>query len=156
MHLYPTALIRFAIALVLCMAAAGRADAANCSVSVTPVVFGNYNVFNAAPLDSTGTVVYRCNGGAKPIWISLTRGGNSNSFIPRVMARGNEKLEYNLYRDANRSVVWGNLTGGTSLYWDYDPPNNQNVTVTIYGRIPSGQDISAGNYSDTVQIEINF
>ena len=36
------------------------------------------------------------------------------------------------------------LTGGTSLYWDFDPPNNQNVTVTIYGRIPPGQDISAG------------
>jgi spore coat protein U-like protein len=156
MHVHWTALIRFTVALAICLGTAGRADAANCSISVTPVVFGNYNVFNASPLDSTGSVVYRCNGGAKVIWITMSRGGNSDGYIPRAMSKGGDKLEYNLYRDATRSVVWGNLTGGTSIYYDVDPANNQNVTVTIYGRVPAGQDVSAGGYSDTVQIEINF
>ena len=156
MHLYSNALIRLAIVLVLSVAAASRAEAASCTISVTTVVFGTYDVFSSIPVDSTGSIVYRCNGGADLIWITMSRGVNSDSYIPRAMAKGSEKLEYNLYRDSTRSVVWGNLTGGTSLYYDFDPPNNQNVTVTIYGRIPAGQDVSAGNYSDTVQVEINF
>jgi spore coat protein U-like protein len=31
-----------------------------------------------------------------------------------------------------------------------------NVTVTIYGRIPARQDVSAGSYTDTVVATINF
>jgi spore coat protein U-like protein len=30
------------------------------------------------------------------------------------------------------------------------------VSVTVYGRIPPGQDISAGSYSDTVTVVVNF
>src|SRR5581483_1009059 len=54
-----------AIGLVLC--AAGRADAAGCTISTTSVSFGSYNVFTPTPTDSIGSFLYRCNGGAKNI-----------------------------------------------------------------------------------------
>jgi spore coat protein U-like protein len=82
--------------------------------------------------------------------------GSSNTFNSREMRRGVDVLQYNLYRDASRTVIWGNLSGGTSVYYDYGLANNRDTTVTVYGRIPAGQDVSAGAYSDTVTIEIWF
>jgi spore coat protein U-like protein len=89
------------------------------------------------------------------ISISLSD-GSSTTFSPRTMTKGSEVLNYNLYTNAARTTIWGNGTGGTSVYTRRNPPNNSNVNVTIYGRIPAQQDVSAGNYSDTVSAVINF
>ncbi len=67
-----------------------------------------------------------------------------------------EGLNYNLYLDAARTTIWGDGTGGTQVYSNANPPNNTNVTVTIYGRIPASQDVSAGSYTNTVTATINF
>ena len=75
---------------------------------------------------------------------------------PRTLRKGSEVLQYNLYRNAARTTIWGDGTGGTSVYSLANPPNNSNVNLTIYGRIPAQQDVSAGNYSDTVSAVINF
>jgi len=37
-----------------------------------------------------------------------------------------------------------------------DPPNNQNVVLTIFARIPASQDVRAGAYADTVAVIVNF
>ncbi|HBA40317.1 MAG TPA: hypothetical protein DCZ05_11400 [Deltaproteobacteria bacterium] len=34
--------------------------------------------------------------------------------------------------------------------------SNKNVTLTIYGRIPASQDVSAGSYTNAVTATINF
>ena len=131
------------------------AQAPSCTISVTSVAFGNYNVFTTTPDDSTGTITYRCNSSAANIWISLSD-GSSTTFNPRTLRKGSEVLNYNLYTNAARTTIWGNGTGGTSVYSRGNPPNNQNVNVTVYGRIPAQQDVSAGNYTDTVSAVINF
>ena len=122
---------------------------------MTSVAFGNYNVFTTTADDSTGTITYRCNSTATNISISLSD-GSSSTFSPRTLRKGSEVLQYNLYRNAARTTIWGDGTGGTSVYYAANPPNNSNVNVTIYGRIPAQQDVSAGNYSDTVSAVINF
>jgi len=156
MHGYTLALIRVAAcAVAILLAGAARVDAEQCSISTTPLIFGTYNVFSSSPVDSTGTVTYRCNGGAHVILVTITK-GQSVTFQPRQLSRGLEKLSYNLFRDAARTSIWGDFTGGTSAHLDIDPPKNQNVSVTVYGRIPPGQDISAGSYSDTVTVVVNF
>ena len=155
MFRYRVALIRVALGLALSVFGAASSEAAKCTIATSPVVFGIYNVFTIAPSDSTGTVVYNCNGGAKNIWVTISR-GTSSTFNPRQMAKGVERLGYNLYRDAPRTSIWGDLTGGTTVHLDANPPNNNDVTVTIYGRISAGQDISAGAYADNVTVEINF
>ena len=131
------------------------AQAPSCTISVTSVAFGNYNVFTTTPDDSTGRITFRCNSSAFNISISLSD-GSSSTFNPRTLRKGSEILSYNLYRNAARTTIWGNGTGGTSVYTNTNPPNNSNVNLTVYGRIPAQQDVSAGNYSDTVSAVINF
>ena len=150
------AVIRIAAcAMVVLLGSAARVDAANCSLSTTSIAFGTYNVFSSAPVDSTGSVVYRCNGTTPGVLITITK-GQSATFLPRQLGKGTERLAYNLYRDAARTTVWGDFTGGTWAFIDIDPPKKQDLTVTVYGRIPPGQDIGAGSYTDSVTVVMNF
>lgn len=143
-----------AAALAAGLLAADPAAAA-CTVSATPVAFGTYDVFAATPLDSTGSVTYRCEPRDRNITITLDAGGGG-SFSARRMSGAGDTLRYNLYLDAARTTVFGDGTGGTALYSDRNPPGNRDVTVTVYGRIPAGQDVSAGIYTDVVTVTINF
>jgi len=53
------------------------------------------------------------------------------------------------------AAAFNNSTGGTQIRSD-KVFKNKAWTVTIYGRIPAGQDVSAGSYSDTLTLTINF
>lgn len=151
---------RFALTLILAFAGAFCATdvaraALSCTISAVGVSFGTYNVFSASPLDSTGSVTYNCSGivGASRINITLSRGG-APTFNPRQMFKSAVTLNYNLYMDAARTTIWGDATSGTSRYGPIKPISTD--TITIYGRIPAGQDASAGSYTDTVIATINF
>jgi spore coat protein U-like protein len=153
---FASSVVRLATCAALALlAGVSRVEAANCSFSTTSIAFGTYNVFSSAPVDSTGSVMYRCTGNTAGVMITITT-GQSLTFLPRQLAKGTERLAYNLFRDAARTTVWGDSTGGTSALVDIDPPKKEDVTVTVYGRIPPGQDISAGSYSDTVTVVMNF
>lgn len=155
MHGFANSVARIAaFAAVVVLAGVPRVEAANCSFSTTSIAFGTYNVFSSVSVDSTGSVTYNCNGNT-PVVITMTR-GQSATFLPRQLAKGTERLAYNLFRDAARTTIWGDFTGGTSAYFDTNSPKKEDVTVTVYGRIPSGQDISAGSYTDTVTVVMNF
>lgn len=127
---------------------------AACTISTTAVSFGAYNVFSGSALDSTGSVIFNCDRRSN-ITIALDQGG-APSFNPRRMLKSGEALNYNLYLDAARTTIWGDGTGGTQVYANANTPRNQNVTVTIYGRIPAGQDVTAGSYANTVTATVNF
>ena len=142
------------------LAAAPAAAAPNCSISATPVAFGTYDVFATGPTDSIGAITYRCTGmgNSNAVTIDID-GGWFGAVAQRRMARlfwfGLEYLPYNLYLDAARTTVWGNGTTAEH-YGPIVPPNGKDVSVTIFGRIPPRQDVSAGNYFDTVTVTINF
>lgn len=149
------------LALVAMLAAIHLTDAGTpglCSfVSTVGVNFGAYNVFNTVPNDSTGSITYTCTS-LRPrdrITISLSQ-GSAATYFPREMRKGAELLPYNLYLDAARVSVWGDGTSGTSRYGPLTPPLDVPITVTIYGRIPAGQDVSVGSYTDTITATINF
>ena len=148
---------RFCVMLAVLVGSlyASDAHAQACTISATSVNFGNYNVFNGSDVVSTGTVTYRCNGSAHNITVGLTQGASS-TFNPRQMEKGSEVLYYNLFRDASHSTIWGDSTGGTSVYSIANPPNNTNINLTVYGLVWAGQDVSAGSFSDTVTAVINF
>jgi spore coat protein U-like protein len=149
------ALLAVALLVAVLRPSEAAAQSPSCTISATSVNFGNYNVFNGSNLDSTGTITYRCNSTAANITIGLTKGAGS-TFNPRRMSKGAEVLGYNLFRNAARTNIWGDGTSGTAVYFRANPPNNSNVNVTVYGRIPAGQDVSAGSFSDTVTAVINF
>lgn len=144
-----------AATLVLWCAVATHAEA-GCAVStISGVSFGVYDVFSPTALDSTGRFSYRCDWGhIYDLRITITR-GSSSTYDNRTMTSGGDALLYNLYTDSGRTTVWGDETEGTSAYYDYDFGLFR-TNVTVYARIPAGQDVGAGTYSDTVTIVLNF
>ncbi len=141
--------------------------AGSCNVAVNGLVFGSYDVFNLLPTDTTGTVVITCIDDGIPgglnidVSILLSSSAISGSTANRQMAMvgGVDRLNYNLFRDAACTLVWGDTPGLD----DYaipkvKVPKNGSITlspaVTIYGRIPEGQDVSAGSYTDSVLLTI--
>jgi len=144
------------LATLLCLLLAGGAEAA-CSVSTTGVNFGAYDIFVSTPYDSTGTVTVKCDP-APPVDITIAIGpsGTSGAFIPRQMrsASSPDRLNYNLFVNAGRSTVWGDGAAGTSTVFLKNVKKNRPGIVTIYGRIPPGQDVSVGAYSDSLTVTI--
>jgi spore coat protein U-like protein len=144
------------LAVFLCLFLAGEAGAA-CTVSATGVNFGAYDVFVATPLDSTGTVTVRCDQAPPPdVVIAIGPSGTSGGFIPRQMrsASSPDRLNYNLFTNAGRSTVWGDGAPGTSTVFLKNVKKNRPVVTAIYGRIPPGQDVSVGTYSDSLTVTI--
>ena len=128
---------------------------AACSLSSTSMVFGIYDVLVTTPLDTAGSIVYRCTQNEHNIQITLDRGG-ATSFATRRMVKGSEQLLYNLYLDAARTIIWGDGSGGTQAFFVGNPGNNQDLTVPIFGRIPARQDRGIGAYTDTIIATLNF
>ena len=129
------------------------ASAATCWCSTTPLAFGNYNAVAPTDLATTGTVHYWCSGnvGTRTVYLSK---GVAGSNTPRKMAFGTNRLNYNLYLDAAHTQIWGDPT--PYFYRVNTTDNWPDVTLTIYGLIPQGQDIAAGNYTDNITATINF
>jgi spore coat protein U-like protein len=139
-------------ALFLCE---GSAKAqATCTITTTSVAFGIYNVFSTSDLASTGSVTYYCRRRAANITVWLDKGIYGLSNNPRQMASGTNRLNYNLFLDANHTQIWGNPN--PYRYGPITPPNRTYVTLTVYALISAGQDVPAGTYSDSATVTINF
>jgi spore coat protein U-like protein len=142
------------IAMLLAAPAIAEAQLGlNCTISTTPVAFGDYNVLSSTPKTTTGTVTYQCTLGVNII-VTLGR-GSSSAFDPRTMRNGAEVLNYNLYREAAYQTIWGDGTGGTQTYTALATVLFP-TTVTVYGRLPAGQNVAAGSYTDSVVATIIF
>ena len=122
-----------------------------CTLNVTGVNFGSYDVFSNSALDSTGNIDVNCPSGVG-YSMALTTGGGTHT--QRVMSSGAHRLNYNLYTAANRAIVWGDATSGTVKV------NGTGIGVSVnhgvYGRIPALQNVHAGSYSDIVIVEVVF
>lgn len=141
----------FALGLVLLLP--GLSEGA-CSITTTGVNFGAYDVFSSTPVDSTGSVRYQCSGGSDSFVIMLSPGSGA-TFNPRAMLVGSNRLNYNLYLDAARTSIWGDGATGTSIFMASNA-SGKPVSVPIFGRIPPGQDVAAGSYSDSIVVTIQF
>ncbi len=136
---------------------ADRAFAA-CNVSTTSVNFGNYDVFSAVPLDTTGTITVACDERPLPrVTIAIGPSPNSGGFDPRMMklTTGSDLLNYNFYINRNRTRIWGDGSGNTFTR-SRRVRRNRPWVRNVYGRIPPGQDVSAGLYADTLTVTITW
>ena len=122
-----------------------------CTLNVTGVNFGSYDVFSKAALDSTGNIDVNCPSGVG-YSIELSEGGGTHT--QRVMGSGAHRLNYNLYTAANRAVVWGDATSGSVTV--NGTGIGESVNHGVYGRIPALQNVHAGSYSDIIIVELNF
>ena len=151
----------------LFLGARAATAASDCSVTASGVAFGTYDPSLATPDDSTGSVIVTCvytgPGGGNNVNYTVTLStGTSGSYAPRKLAAGTSRLDYNLYRDAARTQVWGNASSGTTvitgtLRVGSSAANRTKIaTHIVYGRIPQLQDANVGNYADSILVTLTF
>ena len=120
-----------------------------CSLSGGTLAFGSYASGQTEDADVDGTINYvNCSG---TLTFALDGGGSGN-INARQMSNGANRLSYQIYRNAARNAVWG--TGAdaqTQILLE-----TRNGSVTVYGRIPGGQVVPAGTYTDTVNVTLTF
>lgn len=131
----------------------------SCSATASGASFGTYDPTSPAPTDTSGTVRINCTGLLAlfgTVDISASAGASGNA-AQRTMRQGTNTLNYNLYVDAPRSIVFGNGAAGTQRITT--PLNGLLIfsqNAFFYGRIPARQWARAGNYSDTIIITIVY
>jgi spore coat protein U-like protein len=127
--------------------------AKNCTIAATPVAFGAYDPVAAndtADATATGTVTVRCTRGTA-YSVALENGANFSAGRRMQLGATGQYLSYELYSDAARTAVWNASApaAGTA-------PSRAAIPLTVYGRVPGGQDVPEGAYLDTVVATINF
>lgn len=175
---------RFAFLLLLAFCAllpVRFAHAAACSVSSAGLAFGTYDPVgvNSTTADTTnGSLVVNCGNSGQGFQVFVTLStGSSNTFAARTMTLGTSALSYNIFKDANHLIVFGDGSSGTSTTTlcfagngndggnssgNSDPcngaglPTGTPVSIPIYGLLPAGQDVGAGQYSDTITATLTF
>jgi spore coat protein U-like protein len=121
-----------------------------CSVSAGSLGFGSYT--SAAAALATATVSVNCsNGGSYAVGLGS---GSNFSTTRRMAGPSGQFLGYELYSDSGRSVFWGDGTTLGNRVSGTGSGVSQNLTV--YGRIPAGQNITPGSYTDTVVVTVEY
>lgn len=127
-----------------------------CSVESTGLSFGAYNVFDALPLDAVGTLVIECSGLGPGAQVAIGLGrGNEREHLKRALRHKRFALRYQVYLDAARTLVWGDGSGGTSLFRTR-PPNGRALSIPMFGRIPALQSVTPGSYSDQLVVSVDY
>jgi spore coat protein U-like protein len=149
-------MIRRLFAILLAILAPSAALAQSCSFSISPVVFLNVDTLSSANTDITATVAISCSGVSLStirICPSIGAGSGGATASARQMISGGSTLNYQLYQDAGRSVVWG------SYNWALPgtPPTinlplalngTGSTNVTIFARAFGGQGtVPPGTYT---------
>lgn len=142
-------LLPLLMTMAVCTALPARAVPSCHGISVTPLSFGAYDVYGAAPLDSAGTISYNCPPPALPsvtIDLGLSFG---NGHRRMALGFGSEFLAYDVYVDAARTTVWPSSNA-------LSVPQGNNMSVPFFGRVFPQQDVSVGTYTDTLVVTFNF
>jgi|TARA_B100000780_G_scaffold231493_1_gene171305 spore coat protein U-like protein len=131
----------------------------SCSIDNTPMAFGAYDgvVANASTaLDAMATVISSCTSGAAAL-ITMNAGASAGSSsdetpVRRMTSGRGEYLVYQVYSDVSQETIWGNSASqGVALTGTGLPQSH-----IVYGRIPSGQMVPEGDYSDQIVVTITY
>jgi spore coat protein U-like protein len=143
----------------------------NCTIGNATLAFGAYDplVTNASTdLPGSTSVSYKCvKDPGHVIWIDLDGGGNNgsgpiagdNAMVES--SNGTDYLSYQLYQDAGHTLKWGTGDPGASATSGkgvrVTSPGLGGATITVYGVVPAGQNVTASTtYADSVTETINF
>lgn len=145
-----------------------RDPVSSCKVDVDEINFGEYSVVSQAPVTSSGRVGLRCGGNlvSADARVILSTGA-SGRFQERTLLHGSDRLIYNLYVDPARRVVAGDGTQGTSTLLPSVPYQllkqfrgglraTSEAIFKFYGKIEPNQVVGAGEYTDTIQVIVEF
>ncbi len=137
---------------------------AACSVQPSALAFPAYDLSRPGPTDSQSSVTLGCLAlggipGSVVYQISLSR-STTNASFSRQLARGASRLNYNLFADPSRTQVWGDGSSGTTRVGGSISfvvlGLTLNATHQVYARMPAGQAVAGGSYSDRVTVTVDF
>ena len=149
----PASVLLFVLAQAF--AAAGYAA---CNVAGPNLPFGPYDPLGPVGSTTSSVITVFCDMSPPPnVTIEIGPSPNSGGFAPRRMRRagGADTLDYNVYLDSSTSIVWGDGGSGTHVA-TRRVFRNRPWNATIFGRMPPGQDVAPGDYSDSIAVTINF
>jgi len=123
---------------------------ATCLISATNLAFGTYT---GTQVDATSTITVTCTN--TTAWnIGLSAGTCPGATVTtRCMLNGTAHLNYAMYRDASRTLNWGNTVGTDTLAGTGSGSAQVN---TVFGRVPAGAFPAPGGYLDTITATITF
>ena len=140
----------FSLGFVLCLhIGATSSHAAQCTVSTTGLAFGAYDQFSTLPNDSNGSVQITCDA---VIGYTVAVNAGVSGSLNRAMAFGAYRLNYNLFTESTRTVVWGDGSAGSARV----SGSGTSAVIPLYGRIPARQNVPAGSYADTLIVTVNY
>jgi spore coat protein U-like protein len=151
--------------LTICLAPRSQAaTTVNCTVSAGGIAFGIYNPLAAVANASTGTLKVTCNGsgtGSANVTVNVSlSAGLSGSYATRKMFSGTNTLNYNIYWSTAYAQIMGDGTGGsfagTAGPFTVPAGGSNFATGTMYGLIPTTQDIAPGSYSDLITVTVTY
>lgn len=130
---------------------------ASCAISANTLNFGSGVGLLSSAVNGSTTLAVTCSN-STPYTVSLDGGNVSGSTVSaRLMAgtaTGNTSttLQFQLYSDTNRTVVWGN-TSGT---WVSGTGNGSAQTLTVYGQVPAQATPKPDTYQTTVTATVSY
>jgi spore coat protein U-like protein len=124
-----------------------------CNVSATNLNFGNQNDLSANR-DQTSMVTIRCtNTIPYNIGLGAGMGAGATVAVRKMTSAASNTINYSLYRNAARSLVWGETIGTNTLA---GTGSGANQSQTVYGRIPVQALPNPGTYSDTIVLTVTY
>jgi spore coat protein U-like protein len=125
---------------------------ASCAVSATALAFGSAGII-AANVDNTSTVTVTCTN-TSPYDVGLDAGtGTGATVANRLMTAGGATINYTMYQDPARAIVWGNTVGTNTCP---GTGNGSGQALTVYGRVPPQSTPAPGAYNDTINVTVTF
>lgn len=124
---------------------------ASCTITAGSLDFGNISTLTtgASDIHASSDISVTCTSEA-PYEIGLDLGDNALSTQRRLFntaVTANAYLNYGLYSENTYTTAWGATLGTDTVQGE---GNGSAQIHTVYGAIPSGQNVSLGDYADIV------
>ncbi|WP_439520650.1 Csu type fimbrial protein [Hydrogenophaga sp.] len=119
--------------------------------AVTDLDFGTLASSLTGAHDQAASVTLRCPGGTA--WQIGMDNGQHHAGNRRMRNGAGGYIGYGIYRDAARTLAWGNSLGVNTVS---GTGTGSPTPVTIHGRIPAQGGVSSGSYTDTVIVTLTY
>jgi spore coat protein U-like protein len=148
--------VALAAALVLLIPQAANAFTFSCNVNVNTLAFG---AFSGLERSSQTLITQTCTGQGSDIHVITLSRGNSNTYFPRQMFSGFQRLNYNIYATPDHHVVWGDGSGGSgvvSILFTYFGPAPVTRALNAFGQLPAQPTPAPGHYTDRIVVTVSY
>lgn len=135
---------------------------AGCTTSFSGLAFGAYPTLVSADVTSSATISIDCQnmpgGSSYTLGLGPSAAGSGNRISTRYLSntQGGDLMTFNLFTDANRTILWGDGVTGALIRGNLDTGGRQS-SVAVYGRIPAGQNtLRAGSFLSSMTITLTY